>query len=338
MANWLQNQWERYTFWHLILLPISWIFAFLSSTRKLLYKLGYIKSYRLNVPVVVVGNINVGGTGKTPLVIWLAEQLKLAGYTPGVISRGYGGSSKRVMQVLDSSRPDEVGDEPVLIARRSGCPVFVGSNRVSAGYALLNAYPNCNIIISDDGLQHYRLQRDVEIIVFDGAKGFGNGALLPAGPLREPQARLKLVDALVSNGQVKNSGNLAGQEYSVMQLQATQFYNLVDECLKLDADAFANKKTVAVAGIGNPERFFEELRRKGLDFESFHYSDHYAFRSEDFEKISADIILMTEKDAVKCKAFAKPNFWVLPVYAMMSPDLLPIILNKLNTLGKKNGY
>lgn len=337
MANWLQNQWERYTFWHLILLPISWIFAFLSAARKLLYKSGYIKSYRLNVPVVVVGNINVGGTGKTPLVIWLAEQLKLAGYAPGVLSRGYGGSSKRVMQVLDSSRPDEVGDEPVLIARRSGCPVFVGSNRVSAGYALLNAYPNCNIIISDDGLQHYRLQRDVEIIVFDGAKGFGNGALLPAGPLRESQARLKLVDALVSNGQVENSGSLAGQEYSMMQLQAAQFYNLVDERLKLDADAFANKKTVAVAGIGNPERFFEELRRKGLDFESFRYSDHYAFRSEDFEKISADIILMTEKDAVKCKAFAKPNFWVLPVYAMMSPDLLPIILNKLNTLGKRNG-
>jgi len=334
MANWLQRQWTRFTFWHLLLLPLSWIFGVLVSARRLLYKSGCIKSYRLNVPVVVVGNINVGGTGKTPLVIWLAEQLKLAGYKPGIISRGYGRSLKQMMQVQASSRPDEVGDEPVLIARRADCPVFVGSDRVLAGHALLKAYPDCNIIISDDGLQHYRLQRDVEIVVFDGAKGFGNGALLPAGPLRESKARLKLADALVSNGQIKSYDDLSGQQCVEMQLQAAQFYNLADEQVRLDAATFANKKIAAVAGIGNPERFFEQLRRQGLEFESFSYSDHHAFQSEDFEKISADIVVMTEKDAVKCRAFAKPDFWVLPVSALISQDLLTIILSKLNLLRK----
>ncbi|HSH96993.1 MAG TPA: tetraacyldisaccharide 4'-kinase, partial [Methyloradius sp.] len=197
MSSWLQKQWATYTLWHILLLPISWIFFVLSSCRKFLYQIGWLKIFNLAVPVIVVGNINVGGTGKTPLVIWLAEQLKSAGYKPGIISRGYGGSAQHIQEVSANSAPLEVGDEPVLIAKRTGCPVFVNANRVEAGNALLKRYPECDVVISDDGLQHYRLQRDVEIAIIDGAKGFGNSLLLPAGPLRERIGRLAHVDAIV---------------------------------------------------------------------------------------------------------------------------------------------
>lgn len=333
MANWLQKQWAGFTLWHLLLLPFSWIFGAIVYVRKFFYKKAWLKSFRLSVPVVVVGNINVGGTGKTPLVIWLAEQLKLAGHQPGIISRGYGGDTEHIAQISVSSHPKHVGDEPVLIAMRTSCPVFVGADRVAAGEALLETYPDCTVIISDDGLQHYRLQRDIEVVVFDGAKGFGNGALLPAGPLRESKARLKTVDALVSNGKTA-FGSLAAQKPIEMLLESAAAYNLVNHQLKLDFSTLAHKKIIAIAGIGNPERFFEQLRLLGLDFESRAYSDHYVFQASDFEDIKADVILMTEKDAVKCNSFAMPNFWVLPVNAVIHHDLLMIILDKLNKLRK----
>lgn len=330
MANWLQKQWLSFTVWHLLLLPISWVFAAIVSARKLLYQKGWLKSYSLSIPVIVVGNINVGGTGKTPLVIWLAEQLQLAGYRPGIISRGYGGDAEHITEVFAASQPQQVGDEPVLIASRVACPVFVGADRVAAGQALIKAHPECNIIISDDGLQHYRLQRDVELVVFDGAKGFGNGALLPAGPLREPKARLKNVDALVSNGLASCNDELSGLQVIEMHLESVSFYNLVNSQLKSDASAFINQKITALAGIGNPERFFQQLRALGLSFESVAYPDHHAFCAADLENIKTDIILMTEKDAVKCKTFAQSNYWVLPVNAVINNELLIIILNKLN--------
>lgn len=330
MMLWLEKQWMRFTCWHLLLLPVSWLFALLSATRRQLYKIGFLKSHRLGVPVIVVGNINVGGTGKTPLVIWLVEQLKLAGYCPGVVSRGYGGNVRQVTEVKVSSLSSEVGDEPLLIALRSGCPVFVSSNRVNAAEALLNAYPACNVVVSDDGLQHYRMQRDVEIVVYDGAKRFGNGALLPAGPLRESIARLKMVDAIVCNGQdfqVDSQENLACFE---MQLEATDFYNLVDAHVKCDAKALQQKKIWAVAGIGNPERFFLKLQQMGLAFERRAFTDHYAFQESDFSALTADVVVMTEKDAVKCKFFAHSNFWVLPVNAVIENDLMAVVLSKLN--------
>ncbi|MDP3677831.1 MAG: tetraacyldisaccharide 4'-kinase, partial [Methylotenera sp.] len=252
MANWLQKQWLKFTFWHILLMPLSWVFGIITTVRKWLYKNGWLKNVRLSVPVVIIGNINVGGTGKTPLVIWLAEQLQFAGYKPGIISRGYGGNAKQVTEVTASSNPFEVGDEPVLIAIRTSCPVFVSANRVEAGLALLATYPACNIIISDDGLQHYRLQRDVEIVVYDSAKGFGNGALLPAGSLRESKNRLKTVDAVVSNGSVVNNELLLAVKPIEMQLESTAFYNALDNRIKSDVQTFLHQKVLAIAGIGNP--------------------------------------------------------------------------------------
>jgi tetraacyldisaccharide 4'-kinase len=329
MTSWFQKQWEAYTLWHLLLVPCSWLFFALISLRKFFYQIGWLKSYRLPVPVVVVGNINVGGTGKTPLVIWLAEQLQLAGYTPGIISRGYGGNAQQVQAVFATSNPREVGDEPVLIAKRTGCPVFVSANRIEAGQALLHVHPGCNIIISDDGLQHYRLQRDVELAVVDGAKGLCNGALLPAGPLREPKARLSHVDAVVINGKLDMPLNIKDIASVEMQLESDSFYNLIDTIKKCGPQAFANQQVLAMAGIGNPERFFQQLQHMGLFFQSKAFPDHHAFQLQDFESVTADIVLMTEKDAVKCQAFAQPNFWVLPVNAAIKSDLMAIILNKL---------
>jgi len=332
MADWLQQQWIAFTLWHILLMPLSWLFGVVAAFRKWLYKINWLKSTRLSVPVVVVGNINVGGTGKTPLVIWLAEQLQLAGYRPGIISRGYGGSAQQAAEVMASSSPFEVGDEPVLIAMRTSCPVFVSASRVEAGLALLAAYPECNVIISDDGLQHYQLQRNVEIIVYDSVKGFGNGALLPAGPLRESKNRLKTVDAVVSNGSVVNDELMLAVKPIEMQLESTYFYNVLDDSIKSDAQAFIGKKMLAIAGIGNPLRFFNQLRCMGLDFKSQSYSDHYAFTAEDFRGIEAEVVVMTEKDAVKCRSIAGANFWVLPVSATIKSDLLKIVLNKLNKL------
>lgn len=331
--NWFEKRWAGYTLWHILLIPLSWLFAVLSFARRYLYRVRWLKSYRLAVPVIVVGNINVGGTGKTPLVIWLAEQLTLAGYKPGIISRGYGGSAKQVAQVLPSSDPAIAGDEAVLIATRTTCPVFVSKNRVAAAESLLANFPECNVIISDDGLQHYRMQRDIEIVVYDAVKGFGNGALLPAGPLREPIGRLNTVDVVVSNGKSdppKSFESPKASESIEMQLESGIFYNLLAEHQKADAQAFSNKKVVAIAGIGNPARFFTALKNLGLQFEDRAYPDHYAYKAEDFRSIDADIIVMTEKDAVKCRAFAQPNYWVLPVTAVIKNGLMPAILAKLS--------
>jgi len=328
MQDWLQKQWSVYTFWHFLLLPISWLFGLIITLRKFLYKTNVLKSYRLSVPVVVVGNINVGGTGKTPLVIWLAEQLKRAGYTPGIISRGYGGTVANVAHVDVNADPSLCGDEPVLIANRTNCPVFVSANRIQAGHALLKQFPMCNVIISDDGLQHYRMQRDVEIVVYDATKAFGNGALLPAGPLREAKSRLKTVDIVVCNG--GNQHNVIVKNAFAMQLVADGFYNLAQPQLKASAADFFGKKIFAMAGIGNPQRFFNQLEQLGLQFESLAFVDHYYYQPQDFAEIDADIILMTEKDAVKCKHFARDYFWVLPVHATFKDNLMPAILSKLN--------
>lgn len=328
MHNWLQKQWAVFTYWHMLLLPISWLFWLLSALRRFFYRVNIFKSYRLAVPVIVVGNINVGGTGKTPFVIWLAEQLKLSGYMPGIISRGYGGKAGELMQALPDTNPTLVGDEPVLIAHRTHCPVFVSSDRIQAGESLLRQFPECNVIISDDGLQHYRMQRDVEIVIYDAAKAFGNGALLPAGPLRESVNRLSAVDAVICNDNSQETN--AVTNFFNMQLLSGEFYNLAQPALTASAADFAGKKIFAIAGIGNPQRFFSQLSELGLHFDSRAFADHYLYSLDDFANINADIILMTEKDAVKCRSFALKNFWVLPVSALIKKDLMPIILNKLN--------
>ena len=323
----IQRAWQRKNaLYYLVLTPLSWLFALVTQLRRLGYQHGLIKSHALPVPTIIVGNINVGGSGKTPTVIWLVKQLKQHGYKPAVISRGYGGSATQATSVTPASLPSIVGDEPVLIASRSQCPVWVGTDRVQVGLALLKAHPECNVIISDDGLQHYRLKRDVEIAVVDASYSEKNARLLPAGQLREPVNRLNTVDAVICNGTCNE--NISASTYQ-MQLVGQQFYNLKDSKITATVADFKHKSIKAMAGIGKPERFFAHLRQLGLNFASASFEDHYAFTAEDLAKINCDILIMTEKDAVKCKPFAKPNYWVLPVEASIDAALMPIILQKL---------
>jgi tetraacyldisaccharide 4'-kinase len=328
VKNFIQNAWvKKGAFFYLVLIPLSWLFAALTALRRWAYRAGVLKSYALPVPVIVVGNINVGGSGKTPAVIWLANQLNQQGYKPAVISRGYGGNATQATSVTPASLTSIVGDEPVLISSRCACPVWVGANRVDAATALLKIHPECNVIISDDGLQHYRLKRDVEIAIADNAS-LQTACLLPAGPLREASWRLKTVDAVVCNGEPCNSENAIENAY-LMQLVGEQFYNLADKSLTASVADFKHKKVTAIAGIGKPERFFEHLRKLGLSFASIGFADHYAYSAQDLAQIDCDAIIMTEKDAVKCKSFARKNCWVLPVQASIDAALMPVILSKI---------
>ena len=308
---------------YLVLTPLSWLFALLTSIRRFAYQEGFFKSYALPVPVIVVGNINVGGSGKTPVVMWLVAQLTKNGYSPAVISRGYGGSVKLPTSVNASTSASLVGDEPVLIKNRCNCPVWVGVNRVEVATALLQAHPECNVIISDDGLQHYRLKRDIEIAVVDSEHHEKNARLLPAGQLREPLKRLNSVDAIVCNGQKSD------ESFYQMQLVGARFYNLANVETPAVAADFKHKTIKAIAGIGKPARFFEHLLQLGMTFVSVSFDDHYAFCAEDLAKIDCDVLIMTEKDAVKCKPFAQAHHWVLPVEASIDEALLPLVLEKL---------
>ena len=208
--HWLQHHWYRITPLHLILFPISLVFRALVALRRELYLSGFLASHQMLLPVIVVGNISVGGTGKTPLTLALAQQLIARGWHPLIISRGYGRTSPGPQPVRASSTAAQAGDEPLLMAQRDICPVWVGADRVATACAALQAQPQCDVVLCDDGLQHYRLQRDVEIAVIDGAQGFGNGLMLPAGPLREPVSRLQTVDAAVVNG-----GDAAKGQYAM---------------------------------------------------------------------------------------------------------------------------
>jgi tetraacyldisaccharide 4'-kinase len=323
MSEWLQREWTRSSCWQLLLRPLAWLFRLLSALRRAGYRSGLIKTHRLPVPVVIVGNISVGGTGKTPLVIWLARQLQAAGMHTGIISRGYRGKHGLPVAVTGNSDPAEVGDEPVMLAERTQLPVFVGHDRVAAGLALLHAHPECGVIVSDDGLQHYRLERDAEVAVVDGLRRFGNGQLLPAGPLREPVTRLDRVDAVVCNGET------ADEDVFRMQLQPSVFRNLLDPGKTATATDFTGKKLLAIAGIGHPPRFFAQLEKLGLEIETRSFPDHHPYAPDDLPSGSADAILMTEKDAVKCRAFARPEWWYLEVEAQLDYALLERVLKKL---------
>jgi tetraacyldisaccharide 4'-kinase len=325
LATLIQQQWERIGVWHLLLIPVSWLFACLSSIRRLAYQYSLLASFRLPVPVIVVGNISVGGTGKTPLVIWLAQQLQAAGFHPLIVSRGYAAQpgGVEIRQVQPDSDPAVVGDEPLLMAQRTSVPVWIGRHRAKVAEAALASFPQCNVIISDDGLQHYALQRDIEIAVVDAARLFGNRRLLPAGPLREPVARLSEVDAVVMNGASDDADGFC------MQLINDQLYNLKSPASTSALQEFGGQAVHVVAGIGNPQRFFKQLKSAGLQVIEHPFSDHHAFEASQLAFGDDAPIIMTEKDAVKCAAFAQPNWWVLPVTAKLSPAFLPRILSKL---------
>ena len=314
--------------------PLSWLFRGLSAVRRGLFRCRVLASHRLPVPVLVVGNLTVGGSGKTPLVIWLVERLREKGFHPGVISRGYGGAGEGVREVLAGAGAGDVGDEPVLLARRSRAPVFVGRDRVAAGLALLAAHPECDVIISDDGLQHYRLQRDAEIVVFD-RRGAGNGRLLPAGPLREPLRRLRSTSAVVWNSAPPSTRFDVPVAQFSMRLAAAPFYALSDMSRRCTAEDLRGGRLFALAGIGDPSRFFDQLTALGLAFESRAFPDHHAYAADDLAFAEGGILLMTEKDAVKCAAFPLPQAWVLPVEAYLNADaggrgLTDHLLEKLN--------
>jgi tetraacyldisaccharide 4'-kinase len=322
-SAWLQSQWTCFTPWQIFLLPLAALFYLISLARRLSYGLGARRGYRMPVPVIVVGNLTVGGTGKTPLVLWLVEFLRSHGYRPGIISRGYASRASSPQSVSATSDPALVGDEPVLLAKRVQCPVWVGERRADVARALLTARPDCDVLISDDGLQHYALQRDVEVVVIDGNRRFGNGLLLPAGPLREPLSRLKSVDAVVVNG-----GSIAPGEYA-MQLAGDRFHQIRQPLVVAVAAEFVGKRLHAMAGIGDPSRFFAHLRKLGLQVVEHPFPDHYTYQPHELQFKDADAILMTEKDAVKCAAFAPPNAWALAVDAEMDAAFGNKILEKL---------
>ena len=289
----------------LLLAPLSWLYLAALACRRFMYAAGILPVTRLPVPVIVVGNLTVGGTGKTPLVAWLARYLHSLGYKPGIVSRGYGGSAQpRVQRVEADSDPALVGDEPVLLAQRSGRPVAVAADRAKAAQALLRQ-TDCNILLSDDGLQHASLARDVEIVVVDGVRRFGNGRCLPAGPLREPARRLDTVDLVVAAGRAAADEYL--MEYTVLPVKS------LDGRRETDLAGFAGQTVHAVAAIGNPERFFSMLRRNGVAIEEHAFPDHHVFSRSDLDFGDNAAVLMTEKDAVKCRRFGLENAWYAPV-------------------------
>lgn len=310
--------------WCFILIPLSWLFGLVSRLRRRLY--AWCPAQRLPVPVIVVGNLAVGGTGKTPLVLWLVDRLRAAGHRPGVVSRGYGASADTALEVGPDGDPASLGDEPVLLARRAGCPVWVGRRRREAGLGLLEAHPEVDVIVADDGLQHYGLARDMEIVVVDGRRGFGNGLLLPAGPLREGRSRLASVDAVVVNG----GGSLADvavPSYN-MQLAGERLYNLHEPSRRVAPGHFAGQSVHAVAAIGHPERFFDALARQGIQVIPHSFPDHHRFLPVD---LPAGNVIMTEKDAVKCAAFGRDDLWVYAVDAVVSEGLEQQVLDKLDS-------
>lgn len=305
-ALWYGRHW---LFWPLV--PLAGLFRLLVALRRLAFRRGWRRSERLPVLVIVVGNLTVGGTGKTPLVLWLADWLRDQGWKPGILLRGYRGTSSRwPRRVAVDDDPRELGDEAVLLARKSPAPVAAGPDRVAAGRLLL-AGAACDILVSDDGLQHYRLQRDLEILVIDGGRGFGNGFCLPAGPLREPLSRARGIPLRLCSG-----GGCPDAEPLI--LQVGDLVNLRHPERTLPLASFKRRRVTAVAGIGNPERFFALLRREGLHVEERPYPDHHAFTAAEVAAWPPGPVLMTEKDAVKCLAFAGEDHWYLPVSAVPS--------------------
>ncbi|MGS3446441.1 tetraacyldisaccharide 4'-kinase [Klebsiella electrica] len=312
-----------------LLLPLSWLYGLVSGLIRLSYRLGLKKAWRAPVPVAVVGNLTAGGNGKTPVVIWLVEQLRQRGIRVGVVSRGYGGKAASYPLLLSKQTSTaEAGDEPVLIFQRTGAPVAVSPERREAVQALLHAH-DLQLIITDDGLQHYKLARDKEIVVIDGERRFGNGWWLPAGPMRERASRLRSVDAIIVNGGVAQAGEIP------MRLQPGLAINLRSG-ERRDVASFDN--VVAMAGIGHPPRFFATLESCGvLPVKTVALADHQALTQASVSALAnpQQTLLMTEKDAVKCRGFAEANWWYLPVDAIMTDERAQQLLTELVTLAQR---
>lgn len=290
---------------------IDIIFKCLINFRKILYKYNIFKTYKFNIPIIVVGNITVGGTGKTPLVIYIVNYLVKQGFKPAIISRGYRGKYNATQVVTYASDPILCGDEPVFLAKATNCPVIISNNRGVAVEYLLKNFVDINIVISDDGLQHYSLARDLEIAVIDSNRLFGNGHLLPFGPLREPIERLKTVNAIIINGDCNMADFLKHHNKYIIKLLPNNIYNILEPNInKKPQDFLLNfPKVHAVAGLGNNQRFFDSLTAVGFDIIPHGFTDHYNYKAKDLEFGDNLPVVMTEKDAIKCLKFAKNNFW-----------------------------
>ena len=347
-AAWYEGRW----WWRLLyplLLPLSWLFSFVAARRRSSHQAAL---QPLSVPVIVVGNIAVGGTGKTPVIIALAQTLQAKGLKPGIISRGYGASAPYYpYPVTTQSEPDEVGDEPLLIAQATQCPLVVGPDRHAAAQQLLRDN-NCDIILSDDGLQHYKLTRQFEICVVDAQRLLGNGRCLPAGPLREPPSRLGEVDLIISNGlnpicfsQLGLTAETLGPQaplISAMQLQPSLWVNVknaqrfaVFSGAEQQSFPWGAESVLAVSGIGNPERFFKTLDGLAVTATTQAFDDHHPFCKQDFVQAAGRPVVMTAKDAVKCHAFAAENWWYLSVEAQFDETFARSIDHFLTAAVKK---
>lgn len=320
LERWLNTQWyatQRPTWW---LLPLSWLFGLVTAVRRILYRLYLIPRWSAGVPVVVVGNLTAGGSGKTPVVLALAEALRARGEVPGVVSRGYGARvpGVRVLHAEDSA--DAVGDEPALMAGR-GVVVAIGADRVKAARALHRAHP-VTVILTDDGLQHYRLKRDCEVVVIDGRRAFGNGAMMPAGPLRESRRRLRSVDVVLTSGRPETG------QYG-FRLVPGEAKRLGDPAETRKLASFRGQRVHAVAGIGDPRRFFDMLARLGIFVTPHPFPDHHRFMRGELDFPGDHPILMTEKDAVKCTGITPDDAWYVPVDAELDPGAIEVVIRKV---------
>ena len=314
----VQHLWARTGALTLLLLPFSALFAVVSRLRRLAYRRGWLTSVAVGVPVVVVGNITAGGSGKTPLAIWLVNHLRAQGRRPGVVSRGYGGSAHGCARVRAGSSPAEVGDEPLLIHLKTGAPVMVGRDRVAAARALLARHPGIDVIVADDGLQHYRLRRDLEIAVVDAASGFGNGWPLPAGPLREPRSRLRQVDAVVQG--VRGGAQPRALDAWRVDFVAAFAHPLRDPLARRPLGDLPAGEWLAATGIGRPQGFFDTLAAQRIRFVPRAFPDHHAFAPGELPAVGR--VLMTEKDAVKCLPFAGADWWAVELEAVPEPGFV----------------
>lgn len=308
---WIERHWYRDSWVSRLLSPVGAIYCAVATGKRYLYRAGWRRAESFPSPVVIVGNITVGGTGKTPLTLWITRFLAERGWHPGIVTRGYGGRAQEWPQrVTPDSDPHAVGDEPVMLARRAHVPVVADPDRPRGVRELLAQ--GCDVIVADDGLQHYRLHRDVEIVVLDGDRRLGNGRCLPAGPLRESPSRLQTVDARVLNG-----GTAPGS-WS-MHLAPAGFRRVLNPGETAPVDDFRGRRVHALAGIGNPNRFFASLRALGIEVMEHPFPDHYRFAALDLEFVDGSDVVMTEKDAVKCRRIARPNCWYLAVDVEMDP-------------------
>lgn len=326
-AKIISDQHYKKLTWGIIFIPFSYLFFILLSLRKFLYKIHILKSNRIKIPVIVVGNITLGGTGKTPITISLAGEFKKRKLNIGIIARGYKSKFSHVREVLTSSNYLDVGDEPLLLKKKLQCPVYVGFNRYETAKMLLNDHPNTDLIISDDGLQHYALFRDFEILVVDGLRYFGNQFLIPAGPLREPLNRLKNTDMVIVNNPSSSKKKISNAFYLHEKKESLLFS--INSKKDIKCENLKGEQVIAMTGIGNPEKFFKTLELKKITFIRKIFPDHHQFKQKDFDEFKNKKIIMTEKDALKCNKIKHNNIWVLPLTLSIDKSMVIKILQKV---------